>query len=288
MNRQPLNQLVKKPTHWHILYVLFPTVSILLTSILLGFATNSGGEVGLLARLSPILNLVIASIITFVFISLLTRKIPTADDLGFNTKALSKRNVLIILAVFIITHAFFILAAKVSGATSNAQAEFTNGGFGNNFTNDLILIIAGTIIAPIFEEFLYRGVMLRSAHDWLLKKFPHSTSILGIPSVLSVVITAIAFIFPHVSNLSINVMTLAYFVSSAGFSLVFLLTGSLVAAMVSHSMQSCLAFFQILYFGHGSYALSPVIYGIACLCPIIVFLIGSLLQSFFRKEKLSN
>lgn len=167
MNRQPLNQLAKKPTQWHILYVLFPTISILLTSMLLGFVPNAGGEISLIARLSPILNLIIASIITFVLISLLSKKIPTADDLGLNTKALSKRNVLIILIVFIATHAFFILAAKVSGATSNAQAEFTNGGFGNNFTNDLILIIAGTIIAPIFEEFLYRGVMLRSAHDWL-------------------------------------------------------------------------------------------------------------------------
>lgn len=213
----------------------------------------------------------------------MTRRKFIASDLGFDRKTLTKRNVIIVLAVFVITHAIFQLASTLSGITSDPKAAFIDSGFGKGFATDLIYIIAGAVCAPFFEELIYRGIMLRYAHDGMLKYFTNSKTILGIPALFAITLTAIMFILPHVTNFSINVMTLLYFLTSAGFSIVYLLTGSMVSAMVSHSLQSCVAFSTILIYGHGDYQVSPIVYGISILCPVIVFLLGELLRSRFKK-----
>ncbi len=79
-------------------------------------------------------------------------------------------------------------------------------------------------------------------------------------------------------------ITVSYFLSSAGFSVVYLLSGSMIAAMISHSLQSMYAFVAVLLIGRGNYVLSPVIYLIAFSCPLWVYLIGKGLEkTVFRK-----
>ena len=222
-------------------------------------------------------------LVTLGLTRLASRKPLSATDFGYDTKPLSKKNIIIIASVFVVTHAAFILLSKIGGVTTNAKAEFLSTGFGKGFTSDLILIISVVIFAPVVEELVYRGVMLRAMHDGLLKFFPKSRSIIGIPALVAISFTAIAFILPHVSNLSVNVYTVSYFITSAGFSVVYLATRSMVAAMVSHSLQSCNAFGQLLVFGHGDVVVSPIIYGIAFLCPVIVYFIGVGIGHFFSR-----
>lgn len=160
---------------------------------------------------------------------------------------------------------------------------FRDVGFGVNFLSNLITVIASTIMAPVVEEIVYRGVMFRSLHDGLLRKLPRQRSIFGLPAIVATTVTAISFILPHVSELQVNWTTVAYFISSAGFGLVYLLTGSMLAAMVSHSLQSLYAFGNILLFGRGDYALSPIIWVIVFGCPIWVWLIGKLIEQFIPR-----
>lgn len=254
-------------------------------SFLLNFLTMIPGLGNVIIQLSSILHLIIAFLLIYIVFVFLSKKKPRSADLGFDTKTLTKKNIIIVLLTFVITHLIFYFLSKLRGVTSNPQVEFTSGGFGKGFVADLILIIAGTIIAPVFEELIYRGFMLRSFHDGLLKFSPKSTGIFGIPAILSIILTAIAFILPHVADLNISVMTLAYFVTSAGFSIVYLLTRSMTAAMVSHSLQSCFATTQILIFGHGDYVVSPIVYGISIFCPVIVYFIGTAMQKRYEKRE---
>lgn len=276
------NMLSEKSTNWKIWYAIFPFLSMLVASFFVSFLSCING----VAQLSPLLQFIIMAVFSLGCVTLISKKFPTSMDLGFDTKTLSKRNVIIILSVFVITHLSFFFLSKISSITTDAKAEFTNTGFGNNSFSDLILIISTVIFAPIFEEIVYRGIMLRSIHDGMLKHFPKSKSIFGLPAITAITITAIAFILPHVANLSINVMTLAYFITSAGFSVVYLLTGSMVAAMVSHSLQSAYAFSNLLIYGHGDYKLSPIIYLISFGAPVIAFVIGEVIRKLYNKFKL--
>lgn len=285
MEKKFRNMLAEKPTHWPIWFIIFPLSSIVVPSFILGLFTGLPGIGTVVTQLSPLLQFIVALILLFAVVTLITKRKPTSSDMGFDTKTLTKKNILLILAVFVITHAVFILIAEVGGLKSNAAVEFTNGGFGKDFLTDLILIIAGTIFAPVFEELIYRGFMLRAAHDGMLKYFPKSTSIFRIPAIFAIVVVAIAFIMPHVTNMSVNLITVAYFITSAGFSIVYLLTRSMTLAMVSHSLQSCFAFSQTLVLGHGDYQLSPIIYAISFLCPIIVYFIGTGMQKFFNRKQ---
>lgn len=244
-----------------------------------------GGPDSLLSKLNPLTQITILAIISLGLVWIFSRKYPTASDMGYDEKVLTKKNIIIVLSVFVLTHLLFFILGKIGGVQSDAGLEFKNGGFGVNFQTDLILIIAGSVFAPVFEELVYRGIMFRSVHDGLLRFFPKAKSIISIPMIAAVTFTAIAFIMPHVTDMKFGVMTIAYFVTSAGFSFVYAATGSMVAAMVSHSLQSCVAFMTILIYGHGSYPLSPVVYGIALFCPVIVYFIGSAIGKIFPKER---
>lgn len=161
----------------------------------------------------------------------------------------------------------------------NISEEFLTSGFGQGFFSDLLIIIAVILFAPITEELIYRGIMLRALHDGLLRYFPNATSMFGIPALGAIIVTAAAFILPHVADF--NLLILAYFLTSAGFSIVFLMTRSMVATMMSHSLQSCYAFSTLLVQGHGDTVISPIIYGIAFGCPVLVYVIGTAIKRLF-------
>lgn len=274
MNEIFRNKLAEKPTNWKIWYAIIPSIAMILASTILNMLTIVTGGSSVVIEIMPISQFIIMSVITFIAMRLLNKRKFNSSSLGFDTKTLKKRNIVIVVLVFVISHLIFDLLSKASGVNSDAKAEFINFGFGKSFTSDLTLIISGAICAPVFEELLYRGVLLRSVHDGTLKYFPNAKTIFSPPAILAIVVAAIFFIMPHVSHMKINVMTVAYFITSAGFSIVYLLTRSMTTAMVSHSLQSCLAFSKLLIYGHGEHQVSPIIFGIAFLCPIIVFFIG--------------
>lgn len=265
-------------------YALFPTVGLLLGSA--GFSILASMlNFSWMMALSPILTFLLLGIITFVLVRLFYRRWPSKKDLGFEKPHLTLRTLLLIAAVFVVTHVFFYLAGRIGGASSNASEMFLASGFGQGFGSDLIAIVAGTLLAPVVEELVYRGILFRSLYDSALRRFPKGRTLLSFPALLAITITAIAFILPHMAELELNWTFVAYFLSSAGFSLVYLMSGSMVAAMVSHSLQSMYAFGTILILGKGDYALSPIIYLIALGCPLWVYLIARAMASVFPARR---
>ncbi|MDO5690467.1 MAG: type II CAAX endopeptidase family protein, partial [Tissierellia bacterium] len=232
-------------------------------------------------KLSPLLQMVLLGILSILLVRIFSRRPITRGDLCYQKDHLTKTDLIIIIAVFVITMLSFAVLSKLGSVTTDVKKEFTAAGFGEGFLSDFVIIVSSTLLAPIVEELVYRGIMLRSIHDGIRRFTPETNSLLSIPVILSITYTAIAFIMPHVSYMNIGVITISYFITSAGFSLVYILTGSMLAAMVSHSLQSCYTFSVILVLGHGDYAVSPIVYGISFLCPILVFFLGRILRGSF-------
>lgn len=191
--------------------------------------------------------MILMAVFAVMFVWTLQRKKPSSSDLGLDV-GLNKFSIALIVVVFIATHLIFYILGKVTGMSSDPVALFKDFGFDKGFTIALITVVSAAILAPVCEEILYRGVMLRAFHDGLRRWF-RSKAKAWVPVVFSVLTVALIFTLPHVSTLQINAVMLSYLISSAGFSMVYILTGSLTAAMVSHSLQSCYAISSILIFG---------------------------------------
>lgn len=274
------NKLAEKPTPWPVWFAVIPMIGFMLLSFLNILMQQF--ENPLFMKVNPLLQLIILALFTLGVVRLASGRRISASDMGFDTKALTKRNVIIILVVFAVTHLAFYFIGKTGTVSSNLHDEFIATGFGQGFLSDLIVITGVVLVAPVVEELVYRGVMLRAIHDGFLRAFPKQRSMFGLPAVIAVSVTALAFIMPHVSQF--NLLILAYFLTSAGFSVVYLMTRSMVAAIVSHSLQSAVAFSTLLLQGHGEVAVSPVIYAIAFCCPVLVYFIGSAIgRIWFRR-----
>lgn len=65
------------------------------------------------------------------------------------------------------------------------------------------------------------------------------------------------------------------------FGLVYVLTGSMTAAMVAHSLQSCFSFAQTLYFGRGDADVHPILWILVLGCPLWVYLVARALRAVF-------
>ena len=151
-----------------------------------------GDEGSLFHQLNPIMTFILLGLISLLLLRIAHKKRPTAKDLGFHQPVFTKRNILIIAAVFVIKHLFFYLAGKWGGVSSDATALFIHSGFGQSFTLDLIVIIASTILAPVVEATIYRGVMLRWIHDALMRRFKGSSSIFSVPALAALPVQALA------------------------------------------------------------------------------------------------
>lgn len=269
------NMLTKKPTNWKFWYAFIPLITFPLPSFAYTVLSSTTGEGGLFAKLFPAIQFFLFLLLSFGVLRLFTKKATTASDMGYDTKFWTKKNIITILIVFVTTHLLFYVLGKMVSTPADMKSEFLLSGYGKGLLTDLIFVISTTILAPVIEELIYRGIMFRAVNDSVLRKFPNSTSLFGIPAIAAIIFAALAFILPHVSNLGINIYTIAYFATSAGFSIVYLVSGNMTAAMVSHSLQSAVAGTQLLYFGKGDYALSPIVMGISILCPVIVYFIGT-------------
>lgn len=269
--RFAVNKLQNLMTKWPAWYAIIPFFAMLASSLIVQFLPSIG-------TLSIPLQFLLLAGLSIGIVWFLQKKRVSKSDLGLDND-INKRSLLIIISVFIVTHLLFFLLAKIGNVTSDASAEFISFGFGKGFLSDLVIILSVTILAPICEEIAYRGVMLRSLHDWFTRIFKKKTPhLFSLPVILAITLTAIAFVLPHVSDITLNVIVVSYFISSIGFSLVYVMTRSLPAAMVSHALQSCYAFSIMLIVGHGAYNISPIIYAVALLCPVIVYFLAKWLR----------
>lgn len=110
--------------------------------------------------------------------------------------------------------------------------------------------------------------MLRPIHDGLIRRGMKAWP----AAALGIAVSTIMFAFPHLGGSLVGLQALAYVVTGVAFGLVYVLTGSMTAAMVAHALQSWFSFGQVLIFGRGDAEVSPILWILALGCPLWVYL----------------
>ncbi|MDO5628681.1 MAG: type II CAAX endopeptidase family protein [Mobilicoccus sp.] len=227
----------------------------------------------LLTALLVPLQFILYGVLSLGIIALLSRRWPTRGDLGLKA-GLTRRDLVIVGIVFVVTHAIFFIIGRLNPQPGQAEAYFQESNLGGPVLMSFITLFTMVILAPTCEELLYRGAILRPIHDALARR---GMATLG--AVVGILVSSVAFALPHLGGDLTGWQALAYMVTGVGFGLVYVLTGSMTAAMVAHSLQSCLVMFQILAFGSGDHQVHPILWVLVVGTPIWVFLIARALAS---------
>lgn len=197
----------------------------------------------------------------------MARRWPTTRDLGL-TKRITGREIGLLVVVFVVSHAiFWLLAQTADPDPGQARRYFQEMGLGGPVITAAASLIASAVLAAVCEELLYRGAIVRPIHDHLARR-----GRAGLGAVIGILVAALAFAMPHLGGSLTGVATASYLVTGIAFGLVYVITGSLTAAMVSHSLQSCYAFTQVLLLGRGDDHVSPLLYVIVFGCPLWTYL----------------
>lgn len=213
-------------------------------------------------------------------IALVSRAWPTTRDLGLK-RGLGLREIGLLLVVFVVSHGiYWLLSLGATPDPGQARRYFEETGLNGPLIPAVAAIVASVILAPVCEELLYRGAVLRPIHDALARR---GRAWLG--AVLGILASSALFAMPHLGGSLTGPQALSYLVTGIAFGLVYVLTGSMTAAMVSHSLQSCFAYAQILLLGRGDDHVSPIIWIIVFGCPLWTYLCARALHAIFPKGR---
>ncbi|MDO5671162.1 MAG: CPBP family intramembrane metalloprotease [Corynebacterium sp.] len=258
-----MNRLATHLTTWRAWYAILSV-----PAFLLGSLAVMGG-----AAFVPV-SFVLFAFLALAFLALASRRWPSRADLGLKW-GLSGRDIVVVLVVFVVTHAAFWLLGRLAGGSQGDQATqfFQEMNLDGPLGAAVVATFSSVVLAPICEEILYRGAVVRPIHDAFARR---GRAWLG--AALGIGVSALLFAMPHLAEDKIDIMSIAYVLTGVGFGLVYVLTGSMTAAMVSHSLQSMAAFGQVLIFGRGDTDVHPVIWILVFGCPLWVYLGSQLLR----------
>ncbi|MDO5492850.1 MAG: type II CAAX endopeptidase family protein [Nesterenkonia sp.] len=264
------NRLADHLTTWKAWYAVPAMFAIIIASLLpvVGNLLGAGDDTTVMALLVPA-QFILFAVLALGVIGLLARKWPTTMDLGLK-RSLGMREILLLIVVFVVSHVGFWLLTLGRGTDgTSASRYFDELGLGGALLPAALMLFASVVLAPVCEELLYRGAVMRPIHDALARR--------GLPvlaAVVSILASSFAFAMPHLGASLSAGEAAAFVLTGIAFGLVYLITGSMTATMVAHSLQSCFAFAQVLIFGAGDHEVSPLLYVMVFTCPIIVFLIA--------------
>ena len=248
-------------------------------AVLSGLAGSQAAREALSSLLMPVQFVAIVAL-ALGAIALVARKLPTVEDLGLR-RGLSGRDAIIVFVVFAVTHLLFWLFSLVPGQDTDSATEiFAEMKLDGPLLPAAMVVIASVIGAPVCEEILYRGAVLRPIHDHLARG-----GRAGLGAVLGILVSALMFAFPHLGGSLTGVEAISYLITGAAFGIVYVLTGSMTAAMIAHALQSWAAFGQVLVFGRGDASVSPLIWILVLGCPLWVYLCARGLRALLPHDR---
>ena len=270
------NRLATHLTTWKWWYALPALPALILASLLTVLAGQSESS----KAFTVPMQFIAFAALALLFLSLLARRWPTVEDLGLRP-TLSRRDLAVVAAVFVVTHLTFYVLGKFDNSSSTAGTAkklFTDMSLDGPLPQAMLMMFTSAVLAGVCEEILYRGAMLRPIHDHLARR-----GMVRLAALVSIAVTTIAFAMPHLGDAASGQVVFAYLLSGFGMGLVYVLTGSLTATMVAHSLQSCFAFAQLLYLSRADHDVSPALWILVLAAPVLVFLFARLLYAVFPK-----
>ncbi len=271
------NRLATHLTTWKWWYALPALPAFIIASLLAVFS----GQSQTAKALAVPLQFIAFAALALLFLALLARRWPTVEDLGLRP-TLSRRDIAVVATVFVVTHLAFYVLGKFDTAQSTPQSAskmFTEMNLDGPLLPAMLMMFASAVLAGVCEEILYRGAMLRPIHDHLARR-----GMARLGALVSIAVTTIVFAMPHLGDAASGQVVFAYLLTGFGMGLVYVLTGSLTATMVAHSLQSCFAFAQLLYLSRAQHDVSPALWVLVLSAPVLVFLLARVLYALFPKD----
>lgn len=163
------NTLATHLTTWKAWYAILAAPALLLgstvsglTAFLPGLSESAGRTLS--GLLVPLQFIVFAGL-ALALIALVSRRWPTTGDLGLR-RGFTGRDVAVVLAVFAVTHlAFWLIGLAGPADPGQAQRYFGELNLTGPPAQALAGVVASVVLAPVCEEILYRGAVLRPVHD---------------------------------------------------------------------------------------------------------------------------
>ena len=146
---------------------------------------------------------VVTHVLALALLAWATGQWPTARDLALR-HGLGRQELLLLAAVFVVTHVLFWMLAWGTSTEGQAAALFREMGLGQGTGQDLAILFSAVILAPVCEEILFRGIMLRAVHDHVQRRGYRHLAV-----VLALVVSAVAFAMPHLGDSLVGRLALA-------------------------------------------------------------------------------
>lgn len=230
------NQLARHLTPWKGWYALLAVPAFLLGSLVMTVSELTGSSPDapretVTALLVPVQFIALA-VLALAFLAVAARRWPTTRDLAL-VPGLTKRDLVVLAVVFVVTHViFWLLTLGEPADPDEARRYFEEMHLAAGLLPAVSSVVSAVILAPVCEKLLYRGAMLRPIHDALARRGSGTLA-----AIVSILVSAGFFAMPHLGGSLTGRTAIAYVVTGIAFGLVYVITGSMTAAMVSHSLQ---------------------------------------------------
>ena len=169
------------------------------------------------------------------------------------------------LLIQIIVAAF---EAFVPGARAASETVAYSLNLGQGFWPDAAMVLAIAILAPLGEEWLFRGLFFRSLRDGLARWMPLRRS-----SAIGIALSSLLFAIMHIGDGQITQWP-ALFVMGVLLALTYEWTGSLLAPMLVHALNNTFALIATRALP-GMQLSADWIFFLAASAPVIVAMVGT-------------
>lgn len=178
-----------------------------------------------------------------------------------------------------------IFESSSQEAAQSGEVVMRSFGFGQGTTSDILMMLAVTILAPLGEEALYRGLLFKGLFDGLknieaerFKKWLRPEVIL----LVALLISAQLFTSAHGGD-GQDAQLVALFIHAIIYALIYAFSGSLIAPIMAHSLNNSTAVWQVARTASDLPMAQPALW-LMYAAPFITLLLALLWRQLFSIE----
>lgn len=188
---------------------------------------------------------------------------------------------LVVFALFVLLEVGVYVFERLSAAGADASEKVLSSlGFGESSYNDVAIVLGVAVMAPIGEEFVYRGLMFKSLRDSLARWLP-----LHYTFYIAAFVSAALFAASHGSPDQATQLGMLFFMGVL-FALSYEWTGSLFAPVLLHSLNNVYALLQGVLQHQGVAPIGWPAIVLAVVSPLLAFAILYVLMRVLPQKKI--
>lgn len=165
------NRLAEHLTTWKLWYAIPGFFALMVSSLIpmVGSMLLGPDNKTASAVLVPV-QFIAFAVLALGGIALFARRWPSAADLGLK-KSLTWKQILLLIVVFAVSHfGFWLLTLGAPSDPGVAGRYFDEQNLGGPLLPAGFVLFASVVLAPVCEELLYRGAILRPIHDAIARR----------------------------------------------------------------------------------------------------------------------